>query len=124
MDFLSSQRSSRNSPHGLSRKYQRNIYSLVKVIFDVAVENRLLRESPIRPKLHRPKLTSKVSCIPTSGRFHHPPTDRKLKLAQKQLRHANIAVTSEVYTHVLDADLERTASILQQALGSPVVGTW
>ncbi len=250
------------SSRGLARKYRRNIYGLLKIIFDVAVENELLGETPIRPKLHRPKLASeekaslstdqardllqavdshwrvpvwtlaltglrsgellglrwqnvdflrkriKVTHSLWRGRLVQPKTQasqaelamsdlllrtlvehrqvseftdpenfvfcqgdgrpldpdslrrsgiypamRKagvpytkrasgthafrhlaasiihqqtgsLKLAQKQLRHANLAITSEVYTHVWDADLEKTASVLQQALGSSVVEMW
>ena len=246
----------------MARKYRRNIYSLLKILFDVAVENELLGGTPIRPKLHRPKLTSDEKPVLSAdqarallqavdspwhapvwtlaltglrsgellglrwqnidflrkrirvthslwrGRLVRPKTQasqaelamsdlllrllvehrqaseftepedfvfcqadgkpldpdslrrsgiypamRKagvpfrnrasgthafrhlaasiihqqtgsVKLAQKQLRHANIAITSEVYTHVSDADLEKTASVLQQALGSSVVEMW
>ncbi len=246
----------------LSRKYRRNLYGLLDSLFDVAVENDLLPETPIRPKVHRPKLESEEKFVfsanqardllqavdPTweapvwtlaltglrsgellglrwrsidflrkrisvthslwRGQLVRPKTKasqaalamsdllvqilvkhrqesdftepedfvfcqadgkpldpdslrrsgiypalRKagipfakhasgchafrhlagsiihsqtgsLKLAQKQLRHANIATTGDVYTHVPDDDLERTASVLQEALGGSVVEMW
>ena len=43
------------SSKGLSGKYKRNLYSLIKLLFDVAVENGLLKVSPVKAKVHRPK---------------------------------------------------------------------
>ena len=40
----------------LSDKYQKNIYSLLTLIFDIAVTLDMLPVSPIRPKLHRPRI--------------------------------------------------------------------
>ena len=40
----------------LSDKYQKNIYSLLTLIFDIAVTLDMLPISPIRPKLHRPRI--------------------------------------------------------------------
>ena len=42
---------------GLSAKYRRNIYNILKLMLDVARENGLMRSSPIRPRIHRPKVT-------------------------------------------------------------------
>ena len=43
----------------LSDKYQKNIYSLLTLIFDIAVTLDLLQVSPLRPKLHRPRVERK-----------------------------------------------------------------
>ena len=43
------------SSNELSPRYRKNIYSLLKLLFDVAVENELLELSPIKAKIHRPK---------------------------------------------------------------------
>lgn len=250
------------SSRGLSRKYRRNLYGLLDSLFDVAVENDLLPGTPIRPKVHRPKLSPEEKSVfsadqarqvlqavappweapvctlaltglrsgellglrwrsidflrkrisvthslwrghlvrpktkvsqaklamsdllvqilvehrqesgftepedfvfcQTDGKPLDPDSLRRygiyhalrkagvpyrkhasgchafrhlagsvihdqtgsLKLAQKQLRHANIATTGDVYTHVTDDDLEKTSSVLQEALGSSVVETW
>lgn len=44
---------------GLSAKYRRNIYNLLKVLFELAVESDLMAASPLRPKIHRPKVEQK-----------------------------------------------------------------
>lgn len=41
---------------GLAPKYRKNIYNLVKLLFEIAVEYDLMAASPIRPKVHRPKV--------------------------------------------------------------------
>ena len=41
---------------GLSPKYRRNVYNLLKLLFDIAVEYDFIPASPIRPKVHRPKV--------------------------------------------------------------------
>lgn len=38
----------------LSDKYRKNIYNMLTLIFDVAVQNDLIVTSPVRPKMHRP----------------------------------------------------------------------
>ena len=38
-----------------SSKYQLNLYSLLKVMFEVAREFELIEQSPVKPKLHKPK---------------------------------------------------------------------
>ena len=43
-----------------------------------------------------------------------------MKLAQTQLGHSTISTTSDIYTHV-EEELERTASVLGQALAPNVV---
>jgi integrase len=43
----------------LSPKYRKNLYNLIHLIFDVALENELLEATPVRPKLHRPKVPRK-----------------------------------------------------------------
>jgi integrase len=40
---------------GLSAKTSRNIYVLLKLMFDVALEHDLIQSNPVRPKMHRPK---------------------------------------------------------------------
>ena len=40
----------------LSAKYQRNVYNLLKLLFELAVEYDLIDASPVTPKLHRPKV--------------------------------------------------------------------
>lgn len=40
----------------LSPKYRKNLYNLIHLIFDVAVENGLIEVTPVRTKLHRPKV--------------------------------------------------------------------
>ena len=40
----------------LSAKYRKNIYNLLKQLFEIAVEYDLMAASPIRPKVHRPKV--------------------------------------------------------------------
>ena len=40
---------------GASTKYRLNLYSLLKVMFEVAVEYELVTVSPVRRKLHRPQ---------------------------------------------------------------------
>ena len=49
-----------------------------------------------------------------------------LKLAQKQLGHANVSTTGDIYTHIDDADLDKNASVLGKAFaeicGRSVVG--
>jgi len=49
-DFMSKLKSKK-----LAIKYQRNIYSILKLMLDVARENGFMRANPIRPKIHRPK---------------------------------------------------------------------
>ena len=39
----------------LSARYRRNIYNLLKVLFEIAVEYDLMPASPIRPRVHRPE---------------------------------------------------------------------
>jgi len=39
----------------LSAKYRRNVYNLLKVLFEIAVEYDLMPASPIRPRVHRPE---------------------------------------------------------------------
>src|SRR5215471_3831656 len=39
----------------LSAKYRRNVYNLLKVLFEIAVEYDLMSASPIRPRVHRPE---------------------------------------------------------------------
>ncbi len=41
---------------GLSQKYQRNAYALLKIMFEIAVEHDLVAVTPVRKKLHRPKV--------------------------------------------------------------------
>ncbi len=55
---------------GLSKKYATNLYGMLKTIFDVAAEHDLIKGSPLRPKLHRPKY----------------PTPKKNILTGKQIR--------------------------------------
>jgi len=43
---------------GMTAKTRRNVYCLLRVIFDVAVDNDLIPGSPVRPKLHRPKIAT------------------------------------------------------------------
>lgn len=43
----------------ISPKYRKNLYNLVHLIFDVAVENELIEATPVRAKLHRPKVPRK-----------------------------------------------------------------
>ena len=40
--------------NNLSAKYRRNVYNLLKLLFEIAVEYDLMPGSPIRPKVHRP----------------------------------------------------------------------
>lgn len=40
---------------GVSAKYRLNVYALLKVMFEVAVEYSLVKVSPVRRKLHRPE---------------------------------------------------------------------
>ena len=40
----------------LSQQYRLNIYSVLRVIFELAVDYKLLPASPIRSKIHRPKV--------------------------------------------------------------------
>jgi integrase len=39
----------------LAAKYRRNVYNLLKVLFEIAVEYDLMPASPIRPRVHRPE---------------------------------------------------------------------
>jgi integrase len=39
----------------LSAKYRRNVYNLLKVLFEIAIEYDLMPTSPIRPRVHRPE---------------------------------------------------------------------
>lgn len=41
---------------GLSAQYRLNIYSVLRVLFELAVEYDLVEASPIRPKVHRPQV--------------------------------------------------------------------
>jgi len=43
----------------LSTKYLINVYALLRVMFEVAVEYSLIESSPVRRKLHRPQLQDK-----------------------------------------------------------------
>lgn len=43
----------------LSTKYLLNVYGLLRVMFEVALEYNLIDSSPVRRKLHRPQLTEK-----------------------------------------------------------------
>src|SRR5262245_9127354 len=45
---------------GLSEKYRKNIYNLLTLVFDVAVQNDFIVISPMRPKLHRPTVRRKT----------------------------------------------------------------
>jgi integrase len=56
-----------------SSKYRSNLYAMLKTIFDVALENDLIEDSPLRPKLHKPKRLGKGS-------------NRKQTLSVKQIR--------------------------------------
>ena len=40
-----------------------------------------------------------------------------VKLAQEQLGHANISITGDIYTHVDDEQVDRTAEVIGKALG-------
>src|SRR5205085_11608279 len=44
---------------GLSNKTRLNLYGLMKLIFEVAVEYELLSTNPVRCKLHRPQYKAK-----------------------------------------------------------------
>jgi integrase len=41
--------------NGMATHYQLNLYSMLRTMFDVAVEYDLIESSPIRRKIHRPK---------------------------------------------------------------------
>ena len=43
---------------GLSPQYRQNIYALLRTMFEVAVQYDLLAASPVRQKLHRPKVSN------------------------------------------------------------------
>lgn len=43
-------------PNKLSAHYQLNIYAMLRTMFEVALEHDLVSASPVRKKLHRPKL--------------------------------------------------------------------
>jgi len=43
----------------LSPKYRKNLYNLIYLIFDLALENQLIEATPVRAKLHRPKVPRK-----------------------------------------------------------------
>jgi integrase len=47
---------------GLSGKYQRNIFDLLRCLFDLALTYDLITTSPVKPRLHRP-LTEKAEKI-------------------------------------------------------------
>ena len=40
----------------LTPKYRLNIYGMVKLMLEIAVEHDLIEASPVRPKVHRPKV--------------------------------------------------------------------
>ena len=44
---------------GLSPRYRSNVYTLLKIMFEVALEHDLIGTSPVRPKSHRPKYSRK-----------------------------------------------------------------
>ena len=46
-----------------------------------------------------------------------------LKMAQAVLGHANIGVTADVYSHVVEAQLQRAADIMEGVLGAAAVST-
>ena len=43
----------------LSDKYRKNIYTLLTLLFDLALTHDFISRSPIRPRLHRPKVERK-----------------------------------------------------------------
>lgn len=77
--FLSARES-----EGLSSKYRLNLYSLLNVLFEVAVEYDLIASNPVRRKLHRPKIEK----------------SEKPALNAEQIRSA-IAAASEQYRSLL-----------------------
>jgi len=40
--------------NNLSAKYRRNVYNLLKLLFEIALEYDLMLASPVRPRVHRP----------------------------------------------------------------------
>jgi integrase len=44
---------------GLAEKYQKNIYSLISLLFEIARTYDMIPYSPVRPLLHRPHVTRK-----------------------------------------------------------------
>lgn len=63
----------------LSPKYRKNLYNLINLIFDVAVENELIEGTPVRVKLHRPKVLRRERTLLTVRQVRtflaavHPP---------------------------------------------------
>ena len=43
----------------LSTKYRVNLYTVLKLMFDVAVLNGFMKTNPVHPKLHRPEMERK-----------------------------------------------------------------
>ncbi|PYS07634.1 MAG: hypothetical protein DMG15_29795 [Acidobacteria bacterium] len=41
-------------PANLASKARRNIYNLLSEVFEVGVDNQLMVENPVRPRVHRP----------------------------------------------------------------------
>ena len=41
-------------PANLASKTRRNIYNLLSEVFEVGVDNQLMVENPVRPRVHRP----------------------------------------------------------------------
>jgi integrase len=85
-----------------------------------------LRRLGIYPALERAGVTFKKRASGCHAFRHlaasiiHKETG-SLKLAQTQLGHSTISTTSDIYTHVEEEELERTASVLGQALAPNVV---
>jgi hypothetical protein len=78
--------------NNVSAKYRRNVYNLVKGIFEVAVDYDLIPASPIRPRVHRPKVNRRkllfftleqVRAILTLGGHPKPANSGHLKTGQR-----------------------------------------
>ncbi len=66
----SSEFMSRLTKLGLSEHYRLNIYGLLKLMLEVAVDNDLMSKMPLRAKVHRPKVRKKEKAhiSPEQGR--------------------------------------------------------
>ena len=66
----------------LSAKYLTNVYALLRVMFEVAIEYSLIESSPVRRRLHRPQGVEKkekpaLSAEQVSAVLAHIPTDHR-----------------------------------------------
>ena len=115
---------------GLSPKTSRNIYTVLKQLLDVAVDNDLLKSSPIRPKLHRPKVTQKekvVLTVPEAqavlGALHGKWRAPVWTLALTGLRQGELLALRWQDLDLLEQRIQVQNSLWRRQLGTPKIGS-